>query len=238
MKGFMKKVLGMMVFLFATIAFSNIAIAPTPCPFNGRIVAIPPESVIGQTLELYQGQNLLATYIINEDKEYAIDIGHLIDCDDGGIFNLVIRECSENPVCSKEVVLTGPGIIAHFDLSGVILPTTTTTTITTTTTTIPADYCESQDYIKEEDCPKVGISQEELITYILSSLGVGGLLTGGGIKIVLRKRKEGKEEIQITQHKHKVSPRGRAFYHSIYTRHKNENYRHKPGQIEIPKEWL
>ena len=53
---------------------------------------------------------------------------------------------------------------------------------------------------------------------------------GTGVKMVIRKNKRtGKIEAQVTQHKHKLSPKGREVYHSIYAVHTHEWFQHPKG---------
>jgi hypothetical protein len=227
------------------LIFSLILIAPafgalyTPLPVGGKIKgsSIP---VFVKITNLRTGVSEI--FSSNEYDEYLFDWansndngGILIKYQSGDVFEIKIPSCEGSPNCVKKVTYTAGGIIADFDLTG---------------TDNICQECQPCGECQEcPDCPSCPVCEVcelceiceecevckdktvwEMILEFFGILGIGTITIGSGYKFVVRKNlKTGKEEIEVTQHKHKISPSGNDNYHSINTLHTHVNFKHPKG---------
>jgi len=166
----------------------------------------------------------------NTDYKYTKGNEFLVKC-----INKEVRvKYTGEPPTELVNAKTGEDVdIIRFDFtSGTTATTTTapttTTTSTTTTTTIrecPACVCPECPECVCPECEKCPATLEFIITMILAFFGIGLGAGTTGYKFVVRRRRGGKLEMQVTQHKHVGIDR----YHSIYTLHNDPKIRHPRG---------
>jgi len=250
----MKRIIATALSLLALFSLITPSFAYSlPQPISGKIFTVPSNAAESLTVLARNLRTSGEIYAIRSGNEYLLEIANIPGgYVPGDTIRVMILECVDNSLCVKDVIVEGSPITLDFDLTKDVCPPCPEDTTPyaecdsccPTTTTLPlSEMCSDAGYILPEDCPECPpcpepMPLEQLIMLLLAFFGIGSISAGAGYKFVIRKRKTGELETQITQHKHRVSDTGRAYYHSIYRIHKNPKYRHEPGQIEVPEEWL
>lgn len=87
---------------------------PTPCPIGGVVLTSPPSANVGLHLSLYHYDELLQETVTASDGSFQFDVGHLLkpgEACEYQVFDLVVEECKDSPVCAKEVIFNPMGAI-------------------------------------------------------------------------------------------------------------------------------
>jgi len=227
----MNKILVSMVLTLMLLATTAFSVNP-PCPVSGIVKTIPSNLGKGLTVDLMVNNNVDRYFVTNEYSEFAFDMGDKYYCDANTKFTLRIRECQDDPRCTKTV---SPLSIVEFDLTGISFPEEECEKCLPfdkencldnclayfdcnlcdcpTSTTLPCPECECDD--KEGFLSGIW----EIVLVILSALGLGS------VGFSLYKKKSGGVGLSINTHRHD-SPGGDRM-HSIYTLHSNQP--HKKG---------
>jgi len=185
--------------------------------------------------------------------------GTIIKYFQGDRFEIRVLICEDSPKCVREVTYSGGGIFESFDLTGIQyvdcvldceqLDDLCPEELREFAEDMMPEHLDSDrcyNYCFEYfdcnlcDCPacdscclECPVCEEDAVpTWILWVLSFFGITVpaGLGVKFVVRRRKgTGKLEVQLTQHKHKLSPKGNPVYHSINAIHSHEWFIHPKG---------
>jgi len=246
----MKKILISLLTILLFLSIANATILPQP--IGGRVITSTAQDVKDLTVILVNSRTgEEKTILTNENGEWLVDWANTqFKYQIGDKISITIEECKDFDVCNEEVTIQGDPIFVIMDITeaSVICPpcpttSTSTTTIATTTISCPPCICPEcpecvcpecpEGYTLDEcyeivECPEP-MTLEELITYLIIVFCVG-FGTHAGYKFVMRQTKEGKIELEITQHKHKGKY---EYYHSIHREHQDRKYRHPVNKGEV-----
>jgi len=229
-----KKIMFLISMLLAMSLAMIPAMALEPCPLAVKFITSPPEANIGLETEILYGGKVVAAGTSNEFGELVVDLGdaNIPNCVYQN-FELVVKRCADNSLCHKTISFNPQGY-TNIDLISVNLfepvvceecpPVYPVCNVQGCRDLgwMPSEECltcESQGYIKPEDCPVKECPDIALdvIVSIIISLAVGA---GVGFKVT---------KYGTKTHYHP----GRSDYHSPDVMH-SAPYTHKKGEL-FPK---
>ncbi|MHA1305649.1 MAG: hypothetical protein ACTSPI_18255 [Candidatus Heimdallarchaeaceae archaeon] len=221
----------------------GLSVLYNPLPILGKVEGLTvPVNVRIKNLRT----GVVVDTITNDYDEFLIDWANTPD--NGGTivkyqyndnFEIRIPICEDSDNCVKVVTYTGGGIMENFNLAGLTeCPEFDCEQLDDLCPDEFREMCELTlpDFLNEDnchdycfdyfDCDLCDCPACDSCCDICPECEDRSLLS----QVVIRKNKRtGKIEAQVTQHKHKLSPKGRECYHSLYAVHSHNWFVHPKG---------